>query len=459
MRSPVFVVVALVGLVACGKSSAPPPQPGGPDASVAGPPDATAKPQPDIVAAPPADVVTAPDADPNVPTPPPDTPLAPEAKPLELKAPPELTEAEKAEAKERSKKFWALVNAGRGLVRTAKDYAGGIAKYKEALEFLPSHPVALGEIGYANLLAGNLEDAERFTDQALTIQTSYRQRGMLHYNRGQILEKRGDPRGALNAYRSSWAARHNDTVKARIDELAAQIGQSPRKTFKALATVCDNVKSDWDCGRDTPCTCGTRFVGPAASGIRRAAILRLTGQGLGTIDAEYLAVEAAPDDWRLVGMVTSGYSPGAFGIFNSGTISELALKPLDDREPNAGAMVVLISENHTVDSDLGMNAVSEQGAWTLTLCGLSGADLKCLEVNLGKLESVAKIDAEGETPPEDIYGKLRLSSWRFGAEFDGHGHVTIGVAEGEPPADVKGLLGTWTLDELATKPGASFIEL
>ncbi|MFO0750566.1 MAG: tetratricopeptide repeat protein [Myxococcota bacterium] len=381
------------------------------------------------------------------------------AAPLTKQQPPELSDAEKALAKAKRKEFWGLVNAGRGLVRKDKDYAGGIAKYEAALAVLPNHPTALAEIGYAHLLAGSLDEAERFTSLALAQETSYRLRGMLHYNRGQVLEKQGDPRGALNEYRSSWAARHNDTVKARIDELKSQIGASPRKTFKALAAVCKQVKAEWDCdsGPDSAtCRCGTRFVGPAETGIGRAAILRVSGEGMGVVDAEYLVVEAKADDWRLVGQVTNGYSPGAFGIFNSGEIHTLELRPLAAGE---GAMLVLVAENSSQDSDLGMNAVTESGSWTLTLCGLDGAALKCLSVPLGKREGVSKIDADGDTPPEDIYGKLATTAWRAEATFDGQGHVTIAVVEGAIPDDLKDLVGTYPLAALAEKPGVSVVDL
>lgn len=381
------------------------------------------------------------------------------SQPMTKKAPPTLTPEEQAAQKAQRKAFWGLVNEGRGLVRKAKDYTGGIAKYLEALKIVPNHPSALGEIGYAYLLADNLDEAAHYTTLALAQQTSYRQRGMLHYNRGQILEKQGDPRGALNAYRSSWAARHNDTVKARIDELAAQVGKSPRKTFNALAAICDKVKADWPCGNgpdDAQCTCGTRFVGPAASGIARAAIVRVTGQGLGAVDAEYLVVEAKPDDWRFVGQVTNGWSPGAFGISNSGAIARVELAPLADGQ---GAALVLVADNLLTDSDMGTNALTEEGSTTLTLCTLDGDAVRCLEVPLGKVDNLTKLMDDGETPPEEGYGKLHEESWHLDATFDGKGQVTITVRDGEVPADLKDLVGTYPVADLANKPGVVVTEL
>lgn len=386
----------------------------------------------------------------------------PEAKPMTKAPRPAITDAQKGEGKEKSKAFWALVNEGRGLVRKDKNYDAGIAKYVEALKVLPNHPTALGEAGYAALLKGDLDEAERYTDLALAQQKSFKKRGMLWYNRGQMLEKRGDPRGALNAYRSSYAARKNDTVKARIDALSGQMGDAPKKTMKALAGLCKDIEKEWGCstGAEKSCTCGKRFIGPATSGLTRAAILRVTGapaEGFGSIDAEYLAVNHKGDEWTMVGMVTNGFSPGAFGIYNSGTITSVGHEVI---LPGAGAAIVLRAENSNDDSDMGFNALTSESSITLTVCWLEGTEsIRCAEVPLGKGSSLSKLMDDGETPPEAEYGPLRSEQWKLDATFDGEGNITVKVIEGTPPEEVAGLVGTFKWTDFIQKDGVGLRDL
>jgi len=386
----------------------------------------------------------------------------PEAKPMAKAPKPALTEAQKSEGKEKSQSFWKLVNEGRGLVRKDKNYDAGIAKYMEALKVLPNHPTALGEAGYAALLKGDLDEADRFTELALSQQKNYKKRGMLWYNKGQILEKRGDPRGALNAYRSSYAARKNDTVKGRIDALSSQMGEAPKKTMKALAGLCKDIEKEWGCatGKEKSCTCGKRFIGPATSGLTRAAILRVEGspaEAFGTIDAEYLAVNYQGDEWHMVGMVTNGFSPGAFGIYNSGTIQKLGHEVI---LPGAGAAIVVVAENTNDDSDMGYNALTSDTSWTMTVCWLEGTvNARCAEIPLGKAESLSKIVDDGETPPESEYGPLHDTRWKLDASFDGQGNITVKVVEGEVPADLAGLVGTFAWTDFISKDGVALRDL
>jgi AraC-like DNA-binding protein len=73
---------------------------------------------------------------------------------------------------------------------------------------------ALQAIGWANLVAGNLDEAERAITEAIQIATTLKAKPLLvtlHYDLSQALERRGNINGALTHYREYarlWGLAH-----------------------------------------------------------------------------------------------------------------------------------------------------------------------------------------------------------------------------------------------------------
>ena len=118
------------------------------------------------------------------------------------------------------------LDAGRAKVR-AGDHAGAITDFAAVLALYPAHPKALGELGWAAFLAGDLERADRSTRAAIGV-TAPARTGALLYNLGRILEQRDQPDLALTAYQRSLAVRPgNKVVAARVAALTPTTTAAP----------------------------------------------------------------------------------------------------------------------------------------------------------------------------------------------------------------------------------------
>jgi tetratricopeptide (TPR) repeat protein len=106
--------------------------------------------------------------------------------------------------------------------RTA-EHAGNLKlaarAFTDCLQILPDDPVALGELGVVQLRAGQLADAEATSRKAIEHSQSPTVRAAALFNLGYVLVKRGDPRGAIEAYQSSLRLRVNPTVEAELRKL------------------------------------------------------------------------------------------------------------------------------------------------------------------------------------------------------------------------------------------------
>ena len=110
------------------------------------------------------------------------------------------------------------LDEGRTLTR-AGDYPGAIALYDEVIALAPEFAKAWGERGYAKLLAGELEAAEKDCKKALEIEGKTHFAAAVHYNLGQIAERQGKPKKAKKAYAASLKLRPNKEVQKAHDAL------------------------------------------------------------------------------------------------------------------------------------------------------------------------------------------------------------------------------------------------
>lgn len=105
----------------------------------------------------------------------------------------------------------AEVQAGR--------YAEAVARLQALIRESGPEAQALAELGWALFHAGQLEEAERVTHEALELTRSDRLKGALLYNLGRMAEARGEVAAAIERYVESLAVRDSRTVQRRLDRL------------------------------------------------------------------------------------------------------------------------------------------------------------------------------------------------------------------------------------------------
>lgn len=100
-----------------------------------------------------------------------------------------------------------------------KDYDRAIADLEQAAARAPGNASVLSELGWTQLLAGRLDDAQATSEKALAAARTDRQRAAILYNLGRIAEARGDVATARGRYEESLRLRRNKVVKKQLDAL------------------------------------------------------------------------------------------------------------------------------------------------------------------------------------------------------------------------------------------------
>lgn len=114
--------------------------------------------------------------------------------------------------------YEAALSGGRKLAK-AGALADAKAAFEAALRLRAEDATALSELGYVELKLGNADAALAITDRAIAAAADPKLKAASLYNRGRLLEQRGDLPGAKAAYTESLALRPNATVQARLDKL------------------------------------------------------------------------------------------------------------------------------------------------------------------------------------------------------------------------------------------------
>lgn len=91
-----------------------------------------------------------------------------------------------------------------------RDFEGAVEAFAQALDLLPGDPRALGELGWALIFAGRLDDAEAVLREAQAgVGDDDRLRASILYNLGRVAEARGRDAAAIDAYQRSLQLRPN----------------------------------------------------------------------------------------------------------------------------------------------------------------------------------------------------------------------------------------------------------
>ncbi len=322
------------------------------------------------------------------------------------------------EATKLRKRLLALLNEGRTLTKNG-DYAGGIAKYREALEIDQSDVSVLGELGWAAFRSGDLELAHRTTVQALKfVRDDNNKRGMLLYNLGRIEEDRDNIGDALDHYRDSLAARPNETVEARLAALEAKANQmavagsaggeleGPNGLAAAaglevlgrdladLAAACKLIETerceDYTMDPDEPCACAPELL--AAPGADRSWGLVKLGEDGTNMQTAYFPVVQTDKGWTAFAEALYVYNPGAFGIYEEAELLPSSVEPL----LGTGTQLVMKFKKMRTDSDMGVNEIEGEDFEALVICARHGTGAYCTDTLLTAYSFSRDILFEGE---------------------------------------------------------------
>lgn len=320
------------------------------------------------------------------------------------------------EATQLRKRLLALLNEGRELTKKG-DHAGGIVKYREALEIDASDVSVLGELGWAAYLSGDLELAHRTTTQALKFVRDEKRRGMLLYNLGRIEEDRENTSDAIDHYRASLVARpDNATVKSRLDALEAKqnamavagsaggelegpdrfevnVSLEPlARDLADLAAACKVVEEqrceDYTLNQGEPCGCDPKLV--ATPGVDDSWGLLLLSSGV-MQEAWFPAVKT-DKGWTVFSEVLYSYNPGAFGIFEEAQIGESTVEPLLAK----GTQLVMRMSKSRLDRDMGLNEVETEDHEALVICARHETGAYCTRALITAYTLKREVEFEGD---------------------------------------------------------------
>lgn len=172
------------------------------------------------------------------------------------------------EAKRVAKAY--LTALGRGRRATlAKDYAVADEQFSKCLALLPRDPRALGERGYARLLAGKLAEAESDLEAAADAQPSTSLALQIAHNRMLVARQRGDERAAASFEQTKQqlksarrlAANINCTLETRASRLAPE---QPKNLADAVTSMTSSHARAADLKAEEV-TLGNEPVPPGAS--------------------------------------------------------------------------------------------------------------------------------------------------------------------------------------------------
>ena len=136
-----------------------------------------------------------------------------------------------------ARSYGEALRDGRRLTREGQ-YAEAIVALRAALAAAPGDPAALNALGWAALLAGDLDTAEGSVRDAVARASEPRLRARCLYNQGRIAEARGRGDEARAAYTESVRLRPSPAVQRRLDRLVAFPRPDTTRFWPSLDALC-----------------------------------------------------------------------------------------------------------------------------------------------------------------------------------------------------------------------------
>lgn len=282
---------------------------------------------------------------------------------------------------------------GRKLAR-AKDWPGAAKAFERAVATAPDDVHALADLGWSAFQAGDLARAEQVNKRALAHAKDPKTRAPILYNIGRVAEARGDKDAAKKAYTESLALRDNAEVKSRLASLGGAgndaTGLTCPQSFASNTELCACLKTHKDdvFTMDTPPICKPAPVS-LSLGDTRLGVILWGAENLG--EKAHLLTVKEGDKLRVVAELGRDYEPGAFGVHN-----EAEVKGAEKRKVNGHEIVVVRSEQHDSDSNLGGIELCTRDAKLETVCSLGATpgSSKCTPAIPVEVESGCGIGVE-----------------------------------------------------------------
>lgn len=275
---------------------------------------------------------------------------------------------DRAKGKALAKQYRTLLRKGREQVQ-AKSYKEGIETFIEALKLDPNDSRVLSELGFAALLDGQLERAQRATLDSLRFAQDSKLKGAALYNLGRIAEAKDDKEGAASYYTRSLEIRPDNKIVTqrlaalKVDAPTAAPASSacgfdiitPTDAKAPLKSLCQVYVKDGlvDPSGAHECDAPSGFKTLKLDGDRQAVIFSYEERDIFTRFYVLALYDGAQWSARQLDME---YNPGAFGIGE-----ELQIDQLEGRQliPGGAQELLLRWSHRRHDSDMGINEYEE----------------------------------------------------------------------------------------------------
>lgn len=283
-------------------------------------------------------------------------------------------------AKALSQTYRKLLQQGRTQVQR-KDYKAGIATFEEALKLDPNDARVLGELGFAALLDGQLDLAERANLASVRFaREDHKLKGASLYNLGRVAAERQDKERAAKYYRESLQVRpDNATVLAKLKALEVAAPDNAQPTLACelaeitssaddLGALCKaytkHTQSDPDGVLECDDPSDYQVVALGADG--KAVVFSYEERDIFT--RFYVLAVWHKQRWY-ARQLDMEYNPGAFGIGEELNIGQLELKQL---VPGGKAELIFERTHARHDTDLGINEYEESETQHTMIVGFDG---------------------------------------------------------------------------------------
>ena len=364
-------------------------------------------------------------------------------------------------AKTRATGFQGHLDAGRKASK-AKNFDEAFTQLTKARELRPHDPSVLGELGYASYKAGKLDDAQRWTEDAISRTENPRKLGALFYNLGLIAEARGDGASAKLHYETSLGHRDNATVESKLEalsDLTPPKGHDTLEAYCALELRRLECEPEGEIAEDAPepeelegehwcgCEVKERIESTTPDGsIREAAIVNVGWEDVGyVIEIEsVLLVRTAEGGWQEAHSVLNSWMKE----FCDSDTDEGAIASIEFRDvsPAPGHELVATWRHYFNDMpelDSEQNTQVDTNDHGTVLCG-------------GEVPACARWQTHREITKGEFHQwevkDPKTTTTRLSESFDPAQGLTLAIETGKAEHESwKGIVGTFSFDELFSK--------
>lgn len=373
----------------------------------------------------------------------------------------DLDEAEVAKLREQAEEVRRLLTEARAKSAT-EDWKGAVEAYAKAAELDDDNPRILGELGWAQFNAEDLDSAEHNLRLALRYEQVTKQRAEWLYKLGRVEEERGDYVAAKEHYdhslrleKSAEAQEHDEAVgdkaaaacaggkctKPDYADLKAACAAMLARVHEQLAidpaTAGDAFQCDPDKAKKIP------LQGGDAS---EAVLLVVEGEYAGTGEEEYDLLAHIEGGWHWVGTLLDIENPHHGGIARTGEIAAFEARELMPNSP--GEEILAQVDLGQTDADFDDNLLYHDEHQAFIVCAIADGKHACHEI-----PSRLFYESEALDESKPVAHEPETHSFKATVEFDGKGNVTV-TGEGEIPEAEK---GTHAIADLPEPEGFIFL--